>query len=87
MMSTWCTHLACDGVEVKILEQYDMMETMAKYDLVQNFTLLSVSDVRAKVSVGIVSLANILLYSSLNLFFLFSSHTTSQWRKSFLIIN
>ena len=59
MMSMWYIHLACDGVEVKILEQYDMMETMAKYDLVQNFTLLSVSDVRAKVSVGIVSLTNI----------------------------
>ena len=37
------------------MEQYDMVEAMAKYDLVQNFNLLSVSDVRAKVSVGIIS--------------------------------
>ena len=43
-----CT-LACDGVDVQIAAQYDMMELMAKYDLNQNFNLMTISDIQDKV--------------------------------------
>jgi hypothetical protein len=39
---------ACDGVDVRIAAQYDMMELMAKYDLNQNFNLMTISDIQDK---------------------------------------
>ena len=59
MFASCCSScVACDGIDIKLAETYDMVGLMAKFDLVQKMDLLSIEDIQKKVCTTFSSAPN-----------------------------